>query len=424
MPGTTGGGDRKSSLVINVAGTRSDIAIVATINYFVLGLNPTLNRAYASEFLPTGYQPGEGGYHLYALDGNTNTPVGNSILDRIVTAGSNSLISNLYLNSATSKLYGVTGICSLHCGTSQFFVIDSNTNKVIAQKNAPIDFVSGYNEKENKLYGTVRGSANLLAISGDSLNIVATLTERNFSELVGVDPLRNLSFFAGVQSQSHAPTIRVYDGHNDTYQRTITISPISSQPQPTQSVAAFANSTSRTYFAQTGHSLSFGFKTYWEQHGGVAIFGYPTTEEFSEFNPTDSKIYTVQYFERARFEYHPEFKGTAYETELGLLGRTFAFAQSPVLNTINDDQHTYFPQTGQSLAFGFKYYWEHNGGLAVFGYPITSEFSEINPIDGKTYTVQYFERGRFEYHPEFKGTLYETELGLLGSQYLKTRGWQ
>lgn len=29
----------------------------------------------------------------------------------------------------------------------------------------------------------------------------------------------------------------------------------------------------------------------------------------------------------------------------------------------------------------------------------------------------------FEYHPEFKGTAYETELGLLGSQWLQGQGW-
>ena len=31
------------------------------------------------------------------------------------------------------------------------------------------------------------------------------------------------------------------------------------------------------------------------------------------------KIYTVQYFERARFEYHPEEKDPNYQVQLGLL---------------------------------------------------------------------------------------------------------
>jgi hypothetical protein len=45
--------------------------------------------------------------------------------------------------------------------------------------------------------------------------------------------------------------------------------------------------------------LCAGFRAYWEQHGGLAIFGYPISEEFVE----DGLV--VQYFERQRFEYHP-----------------------------------------------------------------------------------------------------------------------
>ncbi|HET8630995.1 MAG TPA: hypothetical protein VFL91_26545 [Thermomicrobiales bacterium] len=43
----------------------------------------------------------------------------------------------------------------------------------------------------------------------------------------------------------------------------------------------------------------------------------------------------------------------------------------------------------------------------------------MNPTNGQTYRVQYFERARFEYHPENAGTPYEVLLGLLGrEQYL------
>jgi len=47
----------------------------------------------------------------------------------------------------------------------------------------------------------------------------------------------------------------------------------------------------------------------------------------------------------------------------------------------------------------------------------------VNPSDGKEYTVQYFERARFEFHPEAAGTPYEVQLGLLGAQALQTLGW-
>ena len=47
----------------------------------------------------------------------------------------------------------------------------------------------------------------------------------------------------------------------------------------------------------------------------------------------------------------------------------------------------------------FAAYWEANGGLAQFGYPLTEEFTE-RLENGRTYTVQYFERARFEHHPK------------------------
>ena len=43
----------------------------------------------------------------------------------------------------------------------------------------------------------------------------------------------------------------------------------------------------------------------------------------------------------------------------------------------------FFPETGHSLSFGFKAFWEHNGGLAVFGYPLTDEFQEQSADDAR-----------------------------------------
>jgi len=73
------------------------------------------------------------------------------------------------------------------------------------------------------------------------------------------------------------------------------------------------------YFPETGHNLHTGFRDYWEAHGGLAQFGYPLTEEFTE-RLADGNTYTVQYFERARFEWHPE-NPSDYQVLLGQLGR-------------------------------------------------------------------------------------------------------
>jgi hypothetical protein len=50
--------------------------------------------------------------------------------------------------------------------------------------------------------------------------------------------------------------------------------------------------------------------------------------------------------------------------------------------------------------------------LFVNGYPISDELEE-KLADGKIYTVQYFERARFEFHPENPAP-YNVLLGALG----------
>ena len=74
------------------------------------------------------------------------------------------------------------------------------------------------------------------------------------------------------------------------------------------------------YFAETGHTLNGPFMEYWKSNGGLAQFGFPITEPYSGANRTDGKTYVQQFFQRARMEWHPEYKGTRFEVELGLLG--------------------------------------------------------------------------------------------------------
>lgn len=198
------------------------------------------------------------------------------------------------------------------------------------------------------------------------------------------------------------------------------------QPLNTQAftrVGPGAGSDTRVYFPESGHTLGGPFLRYWQERGGLPIFGFPISEEFTEVSPTDGKPYTVQYFERNRFEYHPENAGTEFEVLLGLLGRdltagrTFAPAPPPLESTAT---RAYFPETRHSLSGEFLVYWQQNGGLAIFGYPISEPFTEISPTDGKPYLVQYFERNRFELHPENEAP-YNVLLGLLGNDIARKR---
>jgi hypothetical protein len=58
------------------------------------------------------------------------------------------------------------------------------------------------------------------------------------------------------------------------------------------------------YFEQTGKHVGGAFWRFWRERGGLAIFGYPLTGERDELCE-DGQVHTVQYFERAVFEWHP-----------------------------------------------------------------------------------------------------------------------
>jgi hypothetical protein len=145
------------------------------------------------------------------------------------------------------------------------------------------------------------------------------------------------------------------------------------------------------YYKETGHYVRGVFRDFWDKNGGLANFGFPITEEYTDSRT--GKVY--QYFERSRFE---RASPTSTAVQLGLVGRevignrTFLTAQ-PIPNSA---QRRYFPQSQHIVQYGFKQVWETRGGLPIFGLPLSEELQE--PLsDGQQHTVQYFERARFEY---------------------------
>lgn len=81
-----------------------------------------------------------------------------------------------------------------------------------------------------------------------------------------------------------------------------------------------------------------------------------------------------------------------------------------------DDKRICFPQVPDCIEFSFRKFWSAHGGLEVFGLPLTPSRTEV--VGGQKYSVQYFERARFEHFPENAGTPYEVQLGLLGHELL------
>ncbi|HMQ34107.1 MAG TPA: M14 family metallopeptidase [Chloroflexaceae bacterium] len=70
-------------------------------------------------------------------------------------------------------------------------------------------------------------------------------------------------------------------------------------------LAPAAAAPGATFFAETGHNLSAGFRDFWQRGGGLDVFGLPLSEEFTA-RAADGQARTLQYFERAVFAYDPE----------------------------------------------------------------------------------------------------------------------
>jgi protocatechuate 3,4-dioxygenase beta subunit len=199
-------------------------------------------------------------------------------------------------------------------------------------------------------------------------------------------------------------------------------------PQPPATPA-----TGRSYpFKETGFTVAGDFWKMWQ--GGRAyadslyINGLPITSERNEVSPTDGKTYRTQWFERARYEYHPENQAPN-NVLLGLLGSASVQSrqnETPFKRVSNPGgTTTWFSQTGHTVgdsSTGGKAiaaFWAASGGVAQFGLPLSQPFNEVSKDDGKTYLVQYFERQRLEYHPENSGTKFEVLLGRLGAEQVK-----
>lgn len=166
------------------------------------------------------------------------------------------------------------------------------------------------------------------------------------------------------------------------------------------------------YFPETGKTLQGKFLKYWQDHGNLTQQGLPISEEFNELikwtdkDGDHKRFFTVQYFERAVFEYHSENQ-PPNDVLLTQLARDRYkdkypkehFPNGAKNQSIGDNPIT-FQETGKHLGGTFLKYWQEHGGLAQQGFPISDQFREnSDEKGGKEYTVQYFERGVFQWHP-------------------------
>lgn len=180
-------------------------------------------------------------------------------------------------------------------------------------------------------------------------------------------------------------------------------------------------------FAETNQCVSGRLLQFWNQGGGLSVFGLPLNDE-AERKTLDG-TYRMQTFERNRLELHPE-KSAPYDVLLGRLGGDLLYKQGRPWETLPREQPKpgclYFAETQKNICEPFLSYWRANGlefgdpgvsfreSLALFGLPLTSVGTETNP-DGFTGQMQWFERARFEYHPNNPNP-YKVQLGRLGAE--------
>ncbi len=118
----------------------------------------------------------------------------------------------------------------------------------------------------------------------------------------------------------------------------------------------------------------------WRAWGGAALFGSPLAP------PVATATGWQQLFERAEFTYTPAQSDSTHSVELGLLGRATLAALPPPAAPLTATQ--YFSATGHNLAPPFADYWQINGGLPIFGLPLT----EAMTATGDVALRQVFER--------------------------------
>jgi hypothetical protein len=183
-----------------------------------------------------------------------------------------------------------------------------------------------------------------------------------------------------------------------------------SHTQDNQELKQVDAQTGERCFDETGQCINGPIRDYWEQNGGLPVFGYPITPQRVE--TVEGRTIPVQWFERDRLEIQANDTITA-----GRLGARLLELRGTPWESYSKVYSApggcrYFEPTKHSLCEPFLSYWNNNGGLERFGYPITEPMQET--IGDWTGNVQYFERRRMEHHPENAGTDYEVQLGLLG----------
>ena len=155
------------------------------------------------------------------------------------------------------------------------------------------------------------------------------------------------------------------------------------------------------YVQTTGHTVSEPFLDMWRRY--QRYLGDPLTEPVKrklDVPGVDLKTRTVQYFRNAVLvQTKDDPRGDRWDVQALPLGEAAldldrdeipaaALTTKGTCTGLGSGDCRRFDETKHTLRWGFKTYWEDNGGTQIIGMPITEEFKTEDGL-----SVQYFERG-------------------------------
>ncbi|MBM4436284.1 MAG: hypothetical protein FJ029_03420 [Actinobacteria bacterium] len=168
------------------------------------------------------------------------------------------------------------------------------------------------------------------------------------------------------------------------------------------------------------------FLDFYNRNGGLARWGFATSEIFEETGGT-----LTQYYQRGVVDWHP-VAGGVYLLEArntwdfvgGGMGGSVDLGVEPGLTNPNHDDllgpwgHKVSNQAVDGTAVGFKTFFDRLGGKNAFGFPKTDARPDTHPQAKLTapgsnpaFTRQYFQRAVLEFHP---GSAEPVKIGLIG----------
>jgi hypothetical protein len=197
-----------------------------------------------------------------------------------------------------------------------------------------------------------------------------------------------------------------------------------------------AQTSDERCFEESPYCISGRMRAFWEQHGGMDVFGLPITAATAEIDPQTGRTRFVQWFERHRLELLP-YNPPPYDVLLGRLGverleqrgiewQLLPRSGAPLPGCL------WVPETASNICDqapgeGFRTFWETHGlndpardsyqqSLALFGLPLSDPYLE-RTSSGQQVLTQWFERARFEWYPANPAS-YRVMPGLLGREVL------